>query len=702
MKKPPPGEEPHPPDLRTESKDIPISKNDCHPLAESFQKVNLISDDYLRLAVIKQEASQNQLALAAYIHQLEQYNQEQQSTEHPKPPLLKPFSILDAKVSDFVAWLEMISIIKLATVLGEAAILIAFISYLLSLPYQQQKKIEDARNVLVDQMGQQHSDGRIAALKTLDSLCASNAGLQAPSAQMVGIQLNQCHKFSFSFSSFQQWPFQFSEHQGIDLSHANLERANLAKANLEKANLKGSNLKGINLGEANLQGANLQGANLEGANLEGANLQGANLTDAVLPGSLLNNANLTKANLSQAKMHKVQALWAKFNDANLHRTDLLQANLNRSIFKGSDLYKANLQDSSLQSADFLDEANLRSTNLKNADLSKASFWAHHQLKRAKHWLSATKSPNWRQTIALQRSPRLRIGLIKSADSTIFKAYELGMRRAANRRVEIWSLQSASGVKNEAQTIQDLVESGIDAIVLSPEDPIDSIPALEKAYQAGVVVITVDFCFDEQTAKNMVFACFNTDSLQMGYDSALHLTQWASTHLSGQKLNIGVVDSAEYERYYPNYQGFLAAMAKSEIPWAEVSSTDATVRADVSKVKQMLAENPTINILWGGSNLATEISVAAVEELGLQNKVKVFGILDLSKDKARMLLDPTSPLQSIIDQAGVRIGSKAVHAAVAVLRHQQTNYIKYPITHRLLTQTDQAAVKALLTEANSIQ
>ncbi len=697
-----PGEEPHLQNLSTESNDISLDENDGHPLAESFQRVNLISDDYLRLAVIKQEASQNQLSLAAYIHKLEQYNQEQQSTDRTKPPLLKPFSILDAKVSDFVAWLEMISIIKLATVLGEAAILIAFISYLFSLPYQQQKKIEDARNVLVDQKGQQHSDGRIAALKTLDSLCASNAGLQAPNAQMVGIQLNQCHQFSFGFSSFQQWPFRFSEHQGIDLSYANLDRANLAKANLEKANLKGSNLKGINLSEANLQGANLQGANLEGANLEGANLQGANLTDAVLQGSLLNNANLTKANLSRAKMNQVQALWAKFNDANLHRTDLRQANLNRSIFKGSDLYKANLQDSSLQSADFLDDANLRSTNLKNANLSKASFWALHQLKRAKHWQSATKSPNWIQTIARPRSPRLRIGLIKSADSTIFKAYELGMRRAANRRVEIWSLQSASGVKNEAQTIRELIDSGIDAIVLSPEDPLESIPALKEAYQAGVVVITVDFCFDEEVAKDMVFACFNTDSLQMGADSAQHLTQWASTHLQGQPLNIGVVDSAEYERYYPNYQGFLNGMAASKVLWTEVSSVDAFDRNDIEDVKAMLSKNPQINILWGGSNLATEIAVAAVEELGLQQKVKVFGILDLSKDKARMLLDPSSPLQSIIDQAGVRIGYKAVHAAVAVLRNQKTDYVEYPIAHRLLTQTDKEAVKKLLTEANSIQ
>lgn len=660
--------------------------------------VNSISDAALQLEVILQEAQQHQLSLSDYIHQLEEYNQATQQ----QSPIFKPISVLDTKVSDFVAWLEQISIIKLATVLSEAAILIAFISYLFSLPYQQQKKIEDARRILVDQQDQQHSDGRIEALKTLNSFCASNAGLQAPGAQMVGVQLNHCHKPSIGLSSFQQWPFRFSDYRGIDLSFANLQQANLAKANLKNANLKGSNLQGINLSEANLEGANLEGAQLEGANLERANLKGANLTNAVLTKSLLNNANLYSANLTRANLQQVQALWTQFQSANLHRTDFRQANLKRSVFSGSDLYKANLQNSALQSTEFLDEANLRSTNLKDANVSKASFAALHQLKRATDWQSATKSPNWMQTIARPRSPRLRIGLIKSADSTIFKAYELGMRRAANRRVEIWSLLSASGVKNEAQTIQELIDSGIDAIVLSPEDPVGSIPALKEAYQAGVVVITVDFCFDKETAKDMVFACFNTNSLKMGADSAAYLTQWASTHMEGQPLNIGVVDSAEYERYYPNYQGFLKGMAESQASWTEVSSVDAFDRTDIKDVKAMLMENPQINILWGGSNLATEIAVAAVEELKLQQKVKVFGILDLSKDKARMLLDPKSPLQSIIDQAGVRIGFKAVQAAVEVLRHQKTNYIEYPIDHRLLTQTDKETVKKLLTEANSIQ
>ena len=84
---------------------------------------------------------------------------------------------------------------------------------------------------------------------------------------------------------------------------------------------------------------------------------------------------------------------------------------------------------------------------------------------------------------------------------------------------------------------------------------------------------------------------------------------------------------------------------------EVASVDAYRKEDVDLVVTLLEENPDIDILWGGSNMATDISIKAVERLGRQDSVAVFGILDLSAYTAKKLLDSESPLQSVIDQAG---------------------------------------------------
>ncbi|NES25763.1 MAG: sugar ABC transporter substrate-binding protein [Symploca sp. SIO3E6] len=112
---------------------------------------------------------------------------------------------------------------------------------------------------------------------------------------------------------------------------------------------------------------------------------------------------------------------------------------------------------------------------------------------------------------------------------------------------------------------------------------------------------------------------------------------------------------------------------------------------------MLEDNDKIQIVWGGSNLATELAIQAVKELNLQEKVAIFGILDLSRDTAEMLIDDESPLQLIIDQAGVEIGYQAVKTAVDVLRGERSGeeYCKKEIQHNPLTQDDEKKVYNLL-------
>ena len=671
-------------------------------LEQSFEQVSTIADTTEREVAITQESNRLGLTTASYRHRFESYITAHNISTSETVSLMKSVSILDTKLGDFVGWLEHISIVKLATVLGESALLIALLSYLLTVPQRHQQTVFEARQIIADQVNLEHSQSRTEALRTLNEMCAGIPGLHAEGAHMDGIELNHCYQFQFNLQSLSQWPPQFLQFKGMDLAHAHLPNATLQGANLAGANLTGADFQRADLAGANLAGADLTGANLTGANLTDANLDGTILNKAILKQSVLNGASLKTADLSRADLSEVKALWADFEGAKLYRTDLRQANLNRANLAATDLYKAQLQQSKLRFVNLQDNATLRESNLMGAELTGATFWSVDQVKRADYWESATKNANWAKKVALHRPPRLRIGLIKSTEGSIFRAYELGMRRAANRRVEIWGIQTQPSVKAEAKAIQELIEFGIDAIVLVPQDPIGSKAAIQAAYEAGVVVITVDFCFDEPAAKRFVFACYNTNSFRMGYDSGQYLAKWAAIHLKDQEINVGLVDSAAFDRYYPNLQGFLAAMNQAAPGWNEVASTDAILTTEVDKVVQLLQQHPDINVLWGGSNTATEIALAAVQRLGIPDQVAVFGILDLSQDKAQMLLDPKSPLQSIIDQAGVEIGYEAVKTAIAVLKHNRKGYEFHPVQHRLLTQADQDTVRKLLGEANSIR
>ncbi|NEP81566.1 MAG: hypothetical protein F6K39_27440 [Okeania sp. SIO3B3] len=97
---------------------------------------------------------------------------------------------------------------------------------------------------------------------------------------------------------------------------------------------------------------------------------------------------------------------------------------------------------------------------------------------------------------------------------------------------------------------------------------------------------------------------------------------------------------------------------------------------------------------GGSSLATEVTLAAVTESGLSNKVQVFGVSDLSRDKAEMLLDPNSPLHLIIDKSGVEIGYHAGQTIISVLRRKSSgaDYQVHLMEHSLLTKDDLELVR----------
>ncbi|MDE5095539.1 MAG: pentapeptide repeat-containing protein [Trichodesmium sp. St11_bin5] len=423
-----------------------------------------------------------------------------------KSTLLKPISLLDTKISDCVEWLQNISLIKLAAILSQSALLFAVVSYVITIPSRQKQEIQNARKVLREESSYEYSDSRIAALKVLNKGCKSNPGLKAVSANMANLTLSPCQSLSFTQGSLKVNKY------SMDLSYSNLTGANLSGANLAGINLQGSNLQGANLVNANLEGANLKDVNLEGANLARANLKKAILQNSNLDNSNLYGSDLQAADFSEANLVNMKALWANFHNAIFHRANLESANFNRANLRGADFYKANLENASLRFTDFgsttnvieakLNPTNFRETQLKGADLWGAKMWSIFQIKQAKNWQETNRMPNWEQQIKQARLPRLRIALLKpeNADS-ISDTYEFGMRRAANRRVEIWGISYPGGVKNEAKIIRQLIKDGMDGIILTPEDPVQSLDALKLARDAGVAITTVNFCFNPIDAED---------------------------------------------------------------------------------------------------------------------------------------------------------------------------------------------------------
>lgn len=691
-------------------------------LLQSFEAIAAMAESEIRQQKIREAAALFQLSETSYRKQLKRYlctknyqaNSQYRAASVKSPPntpvnsLLKPVSLLDTKVSDFVDLLQEFSLVKLATLLGESALLFAMISYLVTIPSRQQQQVQNAREILLQSTERKYDESRIAALKLLDKRCAANPGLVAPNAHLANLEIVGCYRWFLPTQSLSQW--WFGSWQPLDLSYAVLTGANLSNSRLTGANLVGSDLSNANLQKVDLSNVNLQGANLAGADLSRANLTGANLAGADLSGANLYGVTASQADFTNASLVNAKAHWSYFDRANFYRANLQQANFNRSNLKDADFYKVNLSAASLRFTNLGGRTRFFDAQLRGADFWGAQWANIFQIKRGQNWSTTKQAPQWSKKVTLAMVPALSIGLIKPPEpSSLFEAYELGMRRAANRRVDIWGLEAEDTIVAEAAAIERMIELGMDAIVLRPSDPVGSLSALKKASEAGLAIITVDSCLDREVAEDLAVACFDTDSNKMGYDSGVYLDQWAQQSLREDKasleqpIQIALVDGAVHERNYPYLQGVMAAIDHSPLSWQTVASIGVDDLHDTQQVMEILTAYPEIQILWGGSNVATKVALEAVERLNLGDRVAVFGILDLSQEQSTRLLDPSNPLQSIIDQSGVQTGKKAAEIAIAVLRGEIPGevYEEHTVEHRLLTQEDSEQVRQLLNEAGSL-
>jgi len=142
----------------------------------------------------------------------------------------------------------------------------------------------------------------------------------------------------------------------------------------------------------------------------------------------------------------------------------------------------------LRYADLRDRANLREANLTKTDLRQAFFDSISQPQRASHWSQAIKDEIWAQRITSQRVPPI-VALIRSNTGTIFDSYTTGMKQVKDAGVMTMSLKQ-EGVATESKMIRSLIDQEVDAILLRPEDPRLSVPAIKAAYLAGIAVITI--------------------------------------------------------------------------------------------------------------------------------------------------------------------------------------------------------------------
>ncbi len=262
------------------------------------------------------------------------------------------------------------------------------------------------------------------------------------------------------------------------------------------------------------------------------------------------------------------------------------------------------------------------------------------------------------------SGKPKIGAIILQEDQFFRLNEFGMRAAADALgVELMVNNSFGTLDKEIALIDTYMANQVAALVVPPQSATSSIPALKRAFERGIPVVTYDSYIDADFAASNI----RSDQISLGSTTGDAAVAFIQERLGGN-AKVGMVEyvSLAPEPGGQRVQGFrdkIAALPGVEI----VSEQDAWLaEAATVVVENMLTAHPEINVLWAANEGGTVGAVNGVISKGLAGKVYVFGT-DMSEQIGSFLLAPDDVLQAVTGQKPYDIGHQALTAAVKAMK-----------------------------------
>lgn len=235
-----------------------------------------------------------------------------------------------------------------------------------------------------------------------------------------------------------------------------------------------------------------------------------------------------------------------------------------------------------------------------------------------------------------------------------------MKDAAGKlNVEFLPGSSGGNVDTETSLVENYTTQKVDAILVAPFNSKASIPALQRAHDAGIKIITFDSVID----ADFPAASIRTDPISLGKPTGEEAKQYITEKLGG-KAKIAILSYLALSPVIAGQRNKGFEDVIKTIPGAEiVARQDAWLAPDaITKVDDILTRNPEINLIWAANEGGTVGAVTAVKNAGKAGKVVVFGT-DMSEQMAGFLLADDNILQAVTGQQPFQIGTKAVEAAV---------------------------------------
>lgn len=217
---------------------------------------------------------------------------------------------------------------------------------------------------------------------------------------------------------------------------------------------------------------------------------------------------------------------------------------------------------------------------------------------------------------------------------------------------------ASDPELQATQIEEMIEAGIDAILLCPVDWEKITPSLVSLKNEGIRIINVDTQVKEM---DYVDAYIGSDNRNAGYICGEELMKRCP---EGGK--VAILECPTQNSINERITGFEEAIAEAEKGFEVVAREDTNGEFEkaLDAAKQMLSDHPDVNVIMCGNDQLAVAAKTAVNLAGLSNVI-IYGV-DGSPDIKKELKKAESQIAGTAAQSPINIGKTAAETAVNIL------------------------------------
>ncbi len=247
----------------------------------------------------------------------------------------------------------------------------------------------------------------------------------------------------------------------------------------------------------------------------------------------------------------------------------------------------------------------------------------------------------------------QIGLmVQDMSNPFFSAMDKGAKEAAEEIGATLNTQDAQlDLATQNTQIDTFIQQGVDLIVVSAVDEDGLQPAIERAKQAGIIVVAVD------TPAKGADAVVMTNAVQAGEKSCEYLFEQM-----GGEGNVLLVDGTPIQTIIDRITGCKNVL--KDYPGIKVVGHQASKNdraSGLAVTTDMLTATPDVQGIFGMNDPSALGAVLAVEQAGLSNQVKVTGV-DGSPEAVDELKRPGSPFIGTATQDPAEMVKRAVDVA----------------------------------------